>query len=143
MESLLSDREPSIERGRNLAAKLCNANRREEPGEDVHGVMRAEYEDGCNLKHDDGYSCDSEPALAKPRQFDRTKNGDGCVPGEEKIVAHAVSDQQRRKSGIVPDHIRWRGERADGLHDLPQPEQKHKSQEWPNAGPEEPTPEQK
>ncbi len=132
-----------VQTRRNYSADTCNAKRRENAGEDVHRVVRAKNEYGGNFKQNNSNSDESEPAFAEARQFDCAKNRDGGVAGKEKIVANVVGDEQRWKSGIVPDHIWRRGESANGLQDLSQAKKHYETEEWANAWPKKPTREEK
>ena len=83
--------------------QVCCIEARNQPCEDIHGVVRAQRQQGCNLEENQAGGDDGQPALFEARQHDRSDNGDRSVTGKKVIVGDAVGDDQRRKSRVAPD----------------------------------------
>ena len=104
-------------------ARGGNAEGGEKAGEDIHGVMGAQNDDGCYFEKDKKNRAGGEPRLVKPGELSRPEDGDGGVAAEEEIVGDAVGHEQRGEAGIAPNHSWRRRQRAQRLHDLAQDQQ--------------------
>src|SRR6266852_1253496 len=135
--------EQPIKAGRNPFTEVGDPEGGDDSGEYIHGVMRAQDQDGGHLEQDEQDSSGREPLSIQARQLNRPENRDGGMPGEEKIVGDMIGHQERRETWVVPDHAGWRRQRAEGLHQLAQGHEQEQSEERANASAEKPAPQQK
>jgi hypothetical protein len=77
--------------------------------------MRAQDENGCDLKDHDQDSGNGEPNSLPAGQLKRSEDRHSGTPGEEKILGDRISHKERRKTWVVPDPMGRRRQRADGL----------------------------
>src|SRR6266849_6231060 len=91
--------EQPIKAGRNPFTQMSDPKRCDDSGEYIHGVMRAQDQDGGHLEQDEQDSSGREPLSIQARQLNRPENRDGGMPGEEKIVGDMIGHHGGVKPG--------------------------------------------
>src|SRR5712692_203441 len=125
--------EQTIKAGRNPFTQVGDPEGGDDSGEYIHGVMRAQDQDGGHLEKDEQNGSGREPLSVQAGQLNRPESRDGDMIGHK----------QRREPWIVPNHVGWRRQRADGLHQLAQGHQQGQSEERANTSAEKPASQQK